>query len=87
MNLQNPRSQLCSFQICEPEQSYGKGSCVVTFCWWRETVSVSLCYTNQLVLHGAVASSKVLDSLSSPSPEPLSQDGEAWEEEEAHWAF
>lgn len=31
---------------------------------------------------------EVLDSLSAPSPETLSQDGEGWEEEEeAHWAL
>lgn len=31
---------------------------------------------------------EMLDSLSAPSPETLSQDGEGWEEEEeAHWAL
>jgi hypothetical protein len=49
MNLHNPKSQLCAIQKHkgngESEQSSGKGSHAVTFCWWRETVSVSLCGT------------------------------------------
>lgn len=50
---------------------------------------VSLCVT-QIDLSSMkqwLPSSEVLDSLSTPSPEPLSKDGEGWDEKKAHGAF
>lgn len=47
----------------------------------------SVTQINLFSMKQRLLSSKVLDSLSALSPEPLSQDGEAWEEKEAHWAF